>query len=564
MSKKSPATPRTEPPPIPRAAWSRRDTVLIVLLLVWTFLSLCYPLYDTDFWWHLKTGELLWERGVIGAWPQEDWYTFTDFDKPWVDMHWGFQVLVALLYRAGGPNLVILVKAGLITAAVGVAFCAAGRDLPVWLKTLFWVPAVIAISGRGYERPEMLTQLFLALWLWIIFRVEEQPRLIWWLPAVQLLWVNCHALFVLGIVVGACFVADVVARELARGRWGLAAPSREPSARWLIRSGALVFVACFISPYFQDGALFPLTLYRKFSTEQDFYGKNIGEFQQPIEFVRKHPAAAAKNPYLVAEVALWLMTAASFAWLLKRGRWSVLRLLLFAGYSHLAWEASRNTNIFAIVSTVVLCANAGDIVGARVSVRSSPAFRVPDRPWFAAACLAALSFAVVTGFWNRIAEQNKPFALGEAEHWYIHEAAKFAGRPGFPDRAFVANNGQAAVYVYHNAPERLVFMDARLEVITQKTFELYNALLQMMAVGDLRWQKILTGNDGKLPALIFDSRYSRPQIVGLAGTPGWRMVFADTTAAVFLDEQTADRLSLPPVDPEPLNYLPKLQQAQLK
>jgi hypothetical protein len=194
--------------------------LLTVLLLLWTFLSLCFPLYDTDFWWHLKTGELLWERGIFGAWPQEDWYTFTDFNKPWIDMHWGFQVFIAAIYRLGGANLVILVKAAIITAAVGVAYSAAGRSVPAWLKVLFWIPAVIAISGRGYERPEMLTQLFLALWLYIGFHIEERPRLIWWLPAIQLVWVNCHALFVLGLVVGACYVADVMVRDSRKGSGG--------------------------------------------------------------------------------------------------------------------------------------------------------------------------------------------------------------------------------------------------------------------------------------------------------------------------------------------------------
>jgi hypothetical protein len=105
-------------------------------------------------------------------------------------------------------------------------------------------------------------------------------------------------------------------------------------------------------------------------------------------------------------------------------------------------------------------------------------------------------------------------------------------------------------------------MDARLEVITRETFEWYNRLLLLMARGDMRWQRDLLGPDGKLPTLIFDSRYSRAQIVGLMHTPGWRLVYADTTAAVFLDDKTADRLSLSPADPEPLNYLPKLQQEE--
>src|SRR5437667_6127637 len=136
--------------------WSR---VLAGGFFLWTFLSLIYPLYDTDFWWHLKTGELIWKEGRL---PYVDWYTFTDMDRPWIDLHWGFQLLIALLYHLGGLNLVILVKAAVITGAVAVAWLAGGRDLPVWGKAALWILPALCVWGRGYERPEMLSQLSLA------------------------------------------------------------------------------------------------------------------------------------------------------------------------------------------------------------------------------------------------------------------------------------------------------------------------------------------------------------------------------------------------------------------
>src|SRR4029077_18711831 len=95
--------------------------------------------------------------------------------------------------------------------------------------------------------------------------VEYRPRLIWYLPLLQLLWVNCHALFVLGLVVGACYLADCVLRDFARGRCGLAPPTDSPSARAPVWAVPLVGVACLVNPYFEEGALFPLTLYRKFT-----------------------------------------------------------------------------------------------------------------------------------------------------------------------------------------------------------------------------------------------------------------------------------------------------------
>src|SRR6185503_17094949 len=192
MSKPAPTISPSAPA---RAFWrslSDPEQVLLALMLLWTFLALCFPLYDTDFWWHLRTGQLIVEQGEL---PSVDWYTFVDFDKPWIDLHWGFQLLIAGLYYLGGPSLVVLAKAITITTAIAIAFAATGKSLPMWVRALLWFPAIVAITGRGYERPEMLSLLFLASWLWIIHRLETRPRLIWILPVIQVIWINCHALF---------------------------------------------------------------------------------------------------------------------------------------------------------------------------------------------------------------------------------------------------------------------------------------------------------------------------------------------------------------------------------
>lgn len=536
----------------PTGTW---DTILFSIVLIWTFLGLCFPMYDTDFWWHLKTGQsILGGHGI----PALDLYTFTDADKPWIDLHWGFQVLVAILYAIGGVPLVSLVKAGVVTSAVAVGWMAGGTDLPPWKKSLLWIFPIICIVGRGNERPEMLSQLFLALWLWIAWKSEKQPDWIWWLPLLQVIWVNCHALFVLGLVVGFCYGLDALIRTQFGGRFGLEPRTVGPPMGAVFAVGVLVGLACLVNPYFEEGALFPLTLYRKFSVEKDFYRQNIGEFRPPIEYVMKFGLG---NIYVVAELAVWILTACSFGWLLiRRGRWSPYRLLLFAGYSHLAWQASRNTNIFALVSGVIACQNFGD--SALRAVRSSPtrvgvvSTGLLEKGFVASKWMSGLfvllTALVVSGWWNEIGEKNKPFGLGEAPNWFIHDAAKFAGQDGFPLRAFVAHIGQAEVYVYHNGPRRKVFMDARLEVCTQRTFEVYNGILAAMAAGDPIWQTVF--RDGELPVVILDSRNSRSSINGMLQFPSWRLVFADKTAAVFVHQEVAARLSLPTVDPSPLMY----------
>ena len=522
--------------------------VLFATLLLWTFLSSCVPLFDTDFWWHLKTGNWILNGGGI---PSVDLYTFADAGKRWIDLHWGFQVMIAVLYRLGGVSLVTLAKAGILTAVMAVAWFAGGLSIPAWKKSAIWLMPLICIIGRGLERPELLSQLFLAIWLWIATRTDQKPNWIWWLPLLMIVWVNCHALFVLGLVVSFCYVVDALARHWLNGRFGLEPRTAGPTFHTIWIVGGLVIMACFVNPYFEQGALFPLTLYRKFSVDKDFYSQTIAEFRPPFVHVLQYGIG---NLYLLSELGVWLLTSLSFIQLLVlRRRWSLFRLLMFAGFSHLAWQASRNTNIFALVSGFIACENFADAQASlSIPTRSGSTPTTIRRTKWMCALYVGLCLAVVSGLWNEIGEKNKPFGLGEAKHWFIHDAAKFAGQGGFPKRAFVGNIGQADVYVYHNGPERKVFMDARLEVCTRQTFERFYKIQIDMAKGSSNWESYF--RDGELPVVILDSRISRSPINGLIRNPSWRLVFADRAAAVFLPVARANELNLPTADPTPLLY----------
>lgn len=524
-------------------------------LLVWMFLACCFPLFDTDLFWHLKTGEWILQNLTI---PGYDLYTFTDFDKRWIDLHWGFEVGAAILYRIGGANLLILAKAGILMLALGIGCYAGGPNLRGWQRVLCWVLPAITISGRGYERPEIITVLCLASWLWIIPRLELRPRLIWWLPALQVFWINCHALYILGLVVGGCYAVDYIARSLAEGKFGLAPAPLEPGPSTVIRAAGLCAAAALVNPYFEEGALFPFVLFRKFTVEQEFYSIHIGEFQKPINFLLKNGFV---NLYLNAEILLWVAAAVSFVWLAARGRVNVFRSLLFVGFSYLAWKASRNTNIFSIIAGYVLTENVGEII-ARNRGSSSPelprSLNSPLPQRVVGVVLVMMIAAVVTGEWNRWAEKIRPFRLGEIREWFPHKAALFMRHPGYPQRVFAANFGVASVYTYYNGPQGKVFMDGRLEVCTQQTFERYNDISLRMSGAHPSWAELLRDQAGNLPAVMLDSRFSRHLISGVMQTPGWRLVYADPSCAVFFDEKTADAFKLSAVDPEPLKLPPKL------
>lgn len=544
------------------------------LLLICMFLLCLFPMLDHDLWWHLRTGRLIWEEKAI---PQVDRYLFTDFERPWVDLHWGFQLMVWGLYCLGGTTLIQLVKAAVLTVAVAVGWRASGQGLPTWQRVLVWIPAIICITGRAYERPEVLSQLGLVIWLWAALHIEERPGLkwlLWGLPLMQVAWINCHALSVLGLVVGACYGVDRLLREFFGGRFGLAPAPDTPTLRGVLWCGVLCGVAALCNPYFEEGALFPLELYKKFSVDEHFWRveAGIGEFQRPFDILWRPTESGSEfvwkglvNSSFVAQTALALITIASFVVLGLQKRWSPFRLLVFMGFAHLGWKATRNVNIFAFAMAVVALANYAE--AALLRRQSQPVVvRRPVKDWrdrlvaspnvIAGVLLIAWGLAVVCGPWSYVADGNRKFGLGEQPWWFGHEACQFAGREGLPKRAILGHVGLAGVYEFYHATDHRVFTDPRLEVITKETFKNYIAITTMMAVGNRAWEPALRDSEGNLPVLVFDSRWSRQHINGLMMTPGWRMVYADPAAAVFVELKVAEKLGLPAASPAPLRNPP--------
>src|SRR4051812_11113567 len=88
-SRPAAGNPATDESPTPLPTSLRvLDWTLIGAFLALTFLLGVFPLKDTDFWWHLRTGDWIRQTGRV---PTHDLYTFTVPDHRWIDLHWGFQ-----------------------------------------------------------------------------------------------------------------------------------------------------------------------------------------------------------------------------------------------------------------------------------------------------------------------------------------------------------------------------------------------------------------------------------------------------------------------------------------
>ncbi|MGC1720099.1 MAG: hypothetical protein WA746_14010, partial [Isosphaeraceae bacterium] len=66
------------------AMWAWTTSAIVVLLGTIAFLLGCEQMFDTDIWWHVRSGEwILTTRRV----PWLDPFTFASADRPWIDLH---------------------------------------------------------------------------------------------------------------------------------------------------------------------------------------------------------------------------------------------------------------------------------------------------------------------------------------------------------------------------------------------------------------------------------------------------------------------------------------------
>lgn len=541
-----------------RAAEARPplERLLRPLWLVVAFLMACTPMQTFDIWWHLRAGQWIREHGRV---PHVDLFTYADAGRAWIDLHWGFQVLVSALYDFGGPAgaiLLVLAKAACVAAMLALGLAASGRTLPLGMRVCLWLLPMLALLGRTPVRPETVTLVMLALWLWLLPRISERPHWMWGLPLLQVVWLNLHGLFILGLVVWGCYGADQLARRRWGGRFGLAQLEAPTPLGTLWGVSALLVLAAVVSPYGIEGALFPFVLYKKLSVDVGFYGKHVMEFASPLLYMQRY----GFNPYVAAGVAIWLLTAASFVALGMRRRVSVLHLLLFIGFTQLASSAQRNVGLFALVAATVLAANVEQLWGLRVGGSSQAvASKQTRHRWAAAACLvvALMGGAFFTGALVPLLRDSElRFHPASKPNWYAHDAIRFAGAPGMPERAFASHIGLAAVYTFHHGPQRKVFTDGRLEVGTRATLErslsvenAWKAAAPKVGseppLPDGSWAELIRDEHGELPVVIVDTSFGKRRLQGMMRQPDWRLVFADGGAAVFLHAAAAQRLHLP-------------------
>ncbi|MCL4871017.1 MAG: hypothetical protein KJ063_18820 [Anaerolineae bacterium] len=505
------------------AQWVERLLFLTIPLCLLAFALHTVVAYDL--WWQLKTGEWIVTNGI----PRTDPFSYAFADQPWIEMRWLFTLLLFGLFQVGGINWLILAKAAILLVAFAL-FLWLRPGVPRWVVISAMLLTLAAAHNRFFVRPELISYLFLPLFLLCLMRYRQDGRLGWLigLPLGQIIWTNSHTLFILGPVLLWLFVG-------AEGLWlwlrprlprSLTAQAFALSTRWwgqVSLTAVIVSLVCFLNPYGLQGVLFPLQLLRQIGPGHNFTFL-IDEFRPILQF-------AGLNLTFVSFILLLVLSGGSFA--LNKRRWPVSLGMIWLAFLYLAFLAVRNLPLFAFVAGFALLLNLADAVEDGVIAAAT----IPYLAWgsrLAAAIFTLIMIPLlVTNAYYRSGERQ--FGLGVTNERFPILALSFIQEHNLPG-PILHNLGDGG-YVLFALGEKSVFTDGRLEVYQPE---------QVMAAINL----FQTGTDVPQVADQFGSNLillrhgqDRAVLLALLDRADWVPVYYDHLYVLYL-RYTAEASSL--------------------
>jgi hypothetical protein len=554
------------------ARWFTSRRLVVFVLLASIFTMTAGAITDPDFWWHLRTGQLICETRAV---PHADVFSLTAQGKAWVTHEWLAEVVMYAVYRAAGWGGLVAFFSLVTTVALWLVERRAERRgahrFVACGATLFAALATMPIWG---VRPQMISFLFASFFIFTLddYAQRDSPQVerrrldqtssgldrsrrrtrrnLWLLVPLMLVWVNVHAGFALGLAlvafacVGGALDELLINNSLMVGNSmsndgsstvedaslvdDLSSDKEAKSMRvrraWRrARPLCLVCIACV--------AVVPLNPSGVRLFAYPFETLNSRTMQYIIEWL----SPDFHQPNAQAFALLLLATFAALALSPKRARPSELLLVAVAAYASLrAW---RNIPLFALVAAPLLAEHAWGIIkrerasrrekkegasGAEKFVEPSRASGTPSRASlvlnFVALVCVPLGLCAM-----RVAATARAQTMIEAEE-FPSAAVEFLRSHQTPGALFNAY-GFGGYLVWKLYPARLVFIDGRADVYGDALVEEYlraeggepgwRATLDKFHVG-----AVMIKPDAALASL-------------LAEDTKWEKVYEDKQAVIF-------------------------------
>jgi hypothetical protein len=477
--------------------------VFVFILALGLFVMAARSVTDPDVWWHLRTGQLTVQNHRVF---HNDPYAFTRFDERWVDHEWLSQVFIFGLYRMAGWSGLIAGFAALIAAAFLLVF-RRSPGLPYVAGAATVWGAVASIPCWGV-RPQMLTLLLASIFLLLLERSYEHPRLLWWTPPFMLLWVNLHAGFAAGIALLLLFlIGDGLDVAFGYAAVGVKAPQLSPAR---FRQLALVTAIC--------AAVVPLNPYG-----MQMYG-------YPFETLHSRAMLAYIGEWLSPDFhqprylpTLLMMLATLVLPVLSPRRLRPRELLLLTVTTYAALRSVRHIPIYVLVAVPLVSGMITACLRTRGKTALLDASPHPlTRPKLIANAVLLTGFLFFTVARLHYVVLHQP----ETEAKEFPAAAASFLMTSRPTGPLLNHYNWGGYFIWRLFPVYQVYIDGRADLYGDTFMDDFAATYYLKGKS---WQDPLHKWGIQTVVLPPDA----PLTLALRGMPAWNEVFADAQAVVL-------------------------------
>ncbi len=336
-----------------RTATAVAVAVFVILIALLSFGQFSY----NDFWWHLALGKwMLASKSFL----THDIFSQHFSGKLWLNGTWLFDGLLYLLFsKTSFAGLTIL--RFLVFGATYFFFIRASL-IKQGTKGLLFAVIVFLLcipQTRNLVRPEIMQNLFIGIFLFSLYSFKyEHKKYLYLLPILEVIWVNTHGTFTMGIVLIAFFFGAELWRTMLRHRCFIIQSFK--FNKYVRAYGIVLVLTCLASLANPYGYYIYILTHQILSDQESL--RNIQEWSKiPFSSMFTFPlnASVAHPLYLFIAVGV-LLKKMKVLWTNKITTFAFLRnvpyeeVTIFSFYFYMAHEYNRYLITLILISALII------------------------------------------------------------------------------------------------------------------------------------------------------------------------------------------------------------------
>jgi len=487
--------------PLLKTFWIYPVIFVFILIAVFSFRTIL----DIDIGFHLKGGQWIIDNLKFH---DKDVFTYTVNQNDYIALHWLYQVVIYGLFKISGYSLLTIFNSIFILTVYYMLYRVLREfDTPFWLISVLIFLSVFANEFRFIFRPEIITWLFFLIYIFILnkYYFSGKSKFLFLLPVIQILWVNSHGLFIVGIFLVFCYWLDLLIRN-------------KKNDKVLFKYLLLSIGGSLVNPYLINGLLFPFYLFTRLG-KSNVFKILIGELKSPFDFgLSNNPLF----PVICAMMFYFFIALTILSIIINYKKIRIHQYIILAATFFISYSSIRNIPLFVCYSAIVCSYSLTLFFKEKKFTFSKRAMYITGG--LIIIICTGVSLRVFNGYYYSSDERADKFGAGLNTAARPVEAADFILQNKIDGR--IVNDMLTGSWLEWIIPQQ-IFIDGRLEVMQEKFAYEYGGSFYE---GNLI--KMLTKY--KADVLVFNYTVITDWTKQIVKLENWRLVHADNTAAVYL------------------------------